>query len=54
MQLMQHIWGLLGTKQINTVIYFNPIISRVITDSPSAQSRKILSSAAYISIKSGQ
>lgn len=53
MQLMQHIWGLLGTKQINTVIYFNPIISRVITDSPSAQSRKILSSAAYISIKSG-
>lgn len=53
MKLLPHIWNVLGHRQINLTLFFNPVINEHITAPETTGARKILSSQSYENIKHG-
>lgn len=53
MDFMPHFWKILGMRSIQAVVYFNPVITEVITGSGTSQARKLLSLCTRESIRKG-
>lgn len=53
MKLLPHVWDVLGHKQIDLTLFFNPVINEPIAGPETAGARKLLSSLSYESIKHG-
>lgn len=53
MDFMPHFWKILGMRSIQAVVYFNPVITEVITVSGTSQARKLLSLCTREKIKDG-
>ncbi len=53
MKLLPHVWNVLGHKQIDLTLFFNPVINEPITGPETTGTRKLLSSLSYENIKHG-
>lgn len=53
MKLLPHVWDVLGHKQIDLTLFFNPVIDELVAGPETPGVRKLLSLKAYESIKHG-
>lgn len=53
MELLPHLWDLLGRERIRAGLYFNPAIRQVLTEEGISHIRKVLTRASFESISDG-